>query len=323
MNWYKYTPSQALSLVSCIPDGTQRGEFLLLMNLCLEHGPLPDDDARIALRAAIPIERVRALRPYLNELSTVKDGLLMIDLAATLVKERKEYGERMALNGSKGGRPKAEAEQSPAKPGKAELSSDNGRKPTGYQTQAQLNRAKPGLTEQSEAKPSKPNHAIMQSCNQSNPLSSSDLGKTNDKKIINLPRGNALPRSESLEDLTTTSEQAGDDGLGDAIRDALHLPASTNTNMAKDPVFQAVVELQQIGVTAAEVHEFAKWWNDQHKGSRFVLSVPFLRRDIGGWYAKKYGGKNGKVHSIASHQRDGSSRVSKWIADCPTITGRT
>jgi hypothetical protein len=227
----------------------------------------------------------------------------------------------MALNGSKGGRPKAE--ESPAKPGKAELSSDNGRKPTGYQTQAQLNREKPGLTQQSPVKPGKPIHTVIHDNHSNQPLSSSHAAKTDESKIITLPRGNALPKTEGMEDVTTTTtEQGADEDLADVIREGLHLPALTNTNMAKDPVFGAVCQLLEMGITAAQVKEFIAWWNKEHKTSRFILSVPFLRRDIGGWYAKTYGGRNnGKVQSIANHR--GEKGVSRWVADCPTISGRT
>jgi len=190
-NWFKMWPARRLAVAAAIPNGTQRAEFLYLVDYCLELGPLPDDDEEIAFMTAMEPERITALRPYLKRLATFHDGKMMINLAAQTIQERQEFAERMAKNGQKGGLVRAasakdfpepsrngttpyeqsepslaepsiaesdnqeQAESSPAKQSRARLHNMH------YQTQR-------GLAEPSKAKPSlaQPSHTDMHTCMQ-------------------------------------------------------------------------------------------------------------------------------------------------------------
>lgn len=187
-NWFKMWPARRLAVAAAIPNGTQRAEFLYLVDYCLELGPLPDDDEELAFMTAMEPERIKALRPYLKRLATFQNGKMMINLAAQTIQERQEFAERMANNGRQGGIARAQAAQVKAatnghSPLPAEAGSDNqsqtepdGAKPgqaehnTGYQTQAGPSQAKPGQARLSPVKRSQAQsshtymHTNMQTC---------------------------------------------------------------------------------------------------------------------------------------------------------------
>lgn len=132
-DWYKIFPAKYLSVAGRIPNGTQRAEFLLIVMHCLEQGPLPNDDEEIAFITAIDVERITALRPYLNRLCKADGNIIIPCLAEDTIAERIEFGAKKATGGRKGGK-QTEAEPSTAK-----------------QEQAQPSTAKHGKTEPSQA----------------------------------------------------------------------------------------------------------------------------------------------------------------------------
>jgi hypothetical protein len=87
---------------------------LLIVMHCLDQGPLPDDDDEIAFITAIAPERIKLLRPYLNRLCQSADGTIIPNVANDTASERKEFSEKKAKAGRKGG------EQSQAKPSSAQ-----------------------------------------------------------------------------------------------------------------------------------------------------------------------------------------------------------
>lgn len=103
--WFKINPEKYLSIAGRIPDGTQRAEFLAICLHCLAmQGALPDDDEEIAFITAIGLERIKALRPYLNRLCRREDGELIPTVAEEAIIERREYSEKQASSGRKGGK---------------------------------------------------------------------------------------------------------------------------------------------------------------------------------------------------------------------------
>ena len=112
--WFKINPEKYLSIAARIPDGTQRAEFLAICMHCLAaQGPLPNDDEEIAFITAIAIDRIKALRPYLNRLCRAEDGQIIPTLAEDTIAERREFSEKQASNGRSGGK-KTQAQPSEA-----------------------------------------------------------------------------------------------------------------------------------------------------------------------------------------------------------------
>lgn len=114
--WFKINPEKYLSIAARIPDGVQRAEFLAICMHCLAvQGPLPDDDEEIAFITTIPVDHIRALRPYLARLCRVEDGQIIPTLAEDTIAERREFSEKQASNGRSGGK-KTQAQPSEPKP---------------------------------------------------------------------------------------------------------------------------------------------------------------------------------------------------------------
>jgi hypothetical protein len=90
--WFKISPEKYLAIAGRIPDGTQRAEFLAICMHCLAtQGGLPDDDEEIAFITAIAVERIAALRPYLNRLSKREDGQIIPSLAEETIKDTEQH----------------------------------------------------------------------------------------------------------------------------------------------------------------------------------------------------------------------------------------
>lgn len=105
--WFKISPEKYLAIAGRIPDGTQRAEFLAICMHCLAtQGGLPDDDEEIAFITAISIERIVALRPYLNRLCSRENGQIIPAVAEETINERQEYSAKKAEAGQKGGKQK-------------------------------------------------------------------------------------------------------------------------------------------------------------------------------------------------------------------------
>lgn len=105
--WFKISPEKYLTIAGRIPDGTQRAEFLSICMHCLAvQGGLPDDDEEIAFITAIALERITALRPYLNRLCVRENGEILPAVALEAIAERQEYGAKKAEAGQKGGKQK-------------------------------------------------------------------------------------------------------------------------------------------------------------------------------------------------------------------------
>lgn len=125
-NWYRIAPSEYIIVAMRIPDAVQRAEFIYLTMICLSNGPLPDDDEEIAFVSGLPAEHVKALRPYLNRLSTATgEGQFMTDLAVATINEKKSFIERKTEAGRRGGEAKARKEKGKlAKPSSAKQCQD-------------------------------------------------------------------------------------------------------------------------------------------------------------------------------------------------------
>ena len=96
-SWYQVDPARFSEIAVTLPNGRTRGTLLLLIFRYLSHGPLPDDDKRIALLCALPVEDVVALRPYWELLGRIEDGRIYIDFAQGLLDEQQMFIEKKAM----------------------------------------------------------------------------------------------------------------------------------------------------------------------------------------------------------------------------------
>jgi uncharacterized protein YdaU (DUF1376 family) len=82
-------------------NGFEKGVYLLLVgNYFMNRGPLPDDDARLALMTSLSVEQWQTIRPALERRFEVRDGLWRHEAIERAITEaKKEYEAK-----SKGGR---------------------------------------------------------------------------------------------------------------------------------------------------------------------------------------------------------------------------
>src|SRR5262245_52203949 len=95
-NWFKISPSKLLAIMSSLPTGQMRAHMMLLVTVYLSDGGLPDDDEALAFRSALPLEDIRALRPYFRFLGRCEGGRLYFTFAEEIIMERVEFAEKKA-----------------------------------------------------------------------------------------------------------------------------------------------------------------------------------------------------------------------------------
>lgn len=168
-NWYRIFPAKVLAVIACLPREL-RPDFSLLIWVYLNEGSLPDNDAKIAFLSGLPIESIQALNPCLEFLGCREDGKLIIDFLEEIIAERKEFAQRKAAAGAKGGIAKArKAKQAVAVSSSAK------------QSQAQLSTAQQRLAN--------PSHACMHVVDKSTTTCS--------EEDLSLTRAEALARDKS------------------------------------------------------------------------------------------------------------------------------
>lgn len=115
-SWYKVSPSRFRAIVGCLPSGRAKATLTLLAMIYLDEGGLPDNDARLAFMTGLPLQDIQELSPAWEFLGRRENGCLVIDFLEDILAERANFAEKMTVLGSKGGKAKAKAKQSPEEP---------------------------------------------------------------------------------------------------------------------------------------------------------------------------------------------------------------
>lgn len=115
-DWHKISQADWINVSYRIPDGQLRLEFLGLALHCLNEGGFQDDDDEIAFIVGLSVARVKEMRPYLNRLSDISDGKLMIRIVGEAIEERAEFGRKQAARATGGKRQPPNAAEDQGEP---------------------------------------------------------------------------------------------------------------------------------------------------------------------------------------------------------------
>jgi hypothetical protein len=164
------------------------------------------------------VERIAALRPYLNRLSKREDGQIIPSLAEETIAERREYSEKQALSGRKGGKQAHTPESEP------------------------------------QAKPSKPQGSLGKPQAVLSDPQAKQTDKQTDKQIVVVEE---FPHETLHEEPTTNATTAICEGIRNVLCQYLNIPQTAGWK-TRAHVSEIALELADLGGTAEQVLEFIK-----------------------------------------------------------------
>jgi uncharacterized protein YdaU (DUF1376 family) len=100
--------------------GGANGAFLMQVAMVyLDEGCLPADPAKLAFRTGLPLNAIQELSAFWEHLGRVEGDTLVLDFAEEILAERRQFAEKKASSGAKGG---SQAKPSKTKQDEAEPS---------------------------------------------------------------------------------------------------------------------------------------------------------------------------------------------------------